>query len=251
MSARLLKNGPQSRQTVLAPFIFPARVMTNSPDHISLNRAVGKQAVVQANDSLQTGEVTAPIEDAESETEEILVAARAEANRLIAEAQSGMAQLEREASERGEQEARARMTDELNAAVADLRDQLAHSLTELEQLYSLMATRTEHDLVKLALEVARKVIHREVTIDPEISLTLVRVAIARLHPRASATVRLHPEDFSYVDARLETSAAGCRIEIIADTTVGRGGCIVQSEHGDIDARIEQQFATIERGFFEG
>jgi len=76
------------------------------------------------------------------------------------------------------------------------------------------------------------------------------VALSRLHSRAYAKVRLHPEDYQYLTAHRQRLRADSSIELVEDSSVSLGGCIVQTEMGDIDARIEQQFAEIERGFLE-
>ena len=133
-------------------------------------------------------------------------------------------------------------------AVADLRGQLTASLNELASLKVDMAARAEKDLVRLALAIAHKVVQREVRVDHEIALTLTRVALARVHSRAGAVVRLHPDDYTYVSAHRAKLNSEAAIEIVEDRNVGPGGCIVQSEMGEIDARIEQQFAEIEQDF---
>ncbi len=189
-------------------------------------------------------------EEVERRTRWLLETAQAEADGLIAQAQTRAAQIESEAYEKGFAEARDKVAEEINTAVEDLRAKLSHTLSELEPLYTLIAARAERDLVKLALEVARKVVQREVTTDSDIVLTLARVALERLHPRAVAKVLLHPEDFEFVTARRHQLSNTSALEFVSDASIGRGGCIIQSEHGDIDARIEQQFASIERGFFQ-
>jgi flagellar assembly protein FliH len=184
---------------------------------------------------------------AEAEAAAAINAARAEAHRVVAQAEAQAAEIERQALERGLREAEAAMNAEVNRAVADLRDQLARSLGELAELRKTLAAEAERELVRLALEIARKVVRREVAVDPDIPLTLARVALARVH-RAAAAVRLHPDDFEYVTSRREELRPGGMIEIVADPAVGRGGCVVVSERGDIDARLDEQFANIERGF---
>jgi flagellar biosynthesis/type III secretory pathway protein FliH len=212
MSARLLKAGPQLG-LAFAPFTIPAKA------------APGESApAIEPEAPLILEESGEKRVEPETQAHAILDAAQTAAARLLSEAQTRVAQIEQEAYEKGLAEARARMNEEISDAVADLRSQFAHTLTELE--------------------------HREVTTDPDIVLSLARVALERLHPRAVATVLLHPEDFEYVKARRQALTSNSTIEIVADKAVGRGGCVIQSEHGDIDARIEQQFASIERGFFE-
>lgn len=238
MSARLLKVGPQLG-VAFAPFTIPS----------SFEAGEAERARMGTRGHESTEETSAP-QNIEQQAQSILDAAQAEAERLLTEAQTRIPQIEQEAYEKGLAQARAKIGEEIAAAASDLREQLAHTLTELEPLYALIASRAERDLVKLALGIARKVVQREVTTDSDIVLSLARVALERLHPRAVATVLLHPDDFEYVKAHRQAMSSNSAVEIVADTAVGRGGCVIQSEHGDIDARIEQQFASIERGFFE-
>lgn len=233
MSARLLKVGPQLG-IAFAPFTIPS----------------SRESVEMGAGGLEIGEEGGAPQNIEQQAQSVLEAAQTEAARLLAEAQTRIPQIEQEACEKGLAAARAKISEEIAAAASDLREQLAHTLTELGPLYALIASRAERDLVRLALEIARKVVQREVNTDSDIVLSLARVALERLHPRAVATVLLHPDDFEYVQAHRQAMSSNNAIEIVADTAVGRGGCVIQSEHGDIDARIEQQFASIERGFFE-
>jgi flagellar assembly protein FliH len=121
----------------------------------------------------------------------------------------------------------------------------------VSNLRAEVALRAERDLIRLAVEIAKKIIHREVTVDGEIALTLARVALSRVHNRAVATVRLHPDDHAYISTRVARLEGHGSLELVADASIGRGGCLVQAEMGDVDARIEQQFAEIERSFFGG
>jgi flagellar biosynthesis/type III secretory pathway protein FliH len=223
-----------------APFSIPPQPGT----------PVVAEAEAQSAEAPTVESVASLAADPEEQAQSVLEAAQREAARLLTEAQAQAAQIEQEAHEKGLAAARAQADEEVQTASADLRGQFTRSLTELESLYTVITSRAERDLVKLALGIARKVVHREVTTDPDIVVTLARVALERLHPRAVATVLLHPDDFEYVNAQRQTLSSTGAVEIVADRAVGRGGCIVQSEHGDIDARIEQQFASLERGFFE-
>jgi flagellar assembly protein FliH len=181
-------------------------------------------------------------------THELLQTARAEAQRIVADAQARAAEIERAARERGRAEAHALAQAELNQAAEDLRARLSDSLSELAGLRAQMVARTEQDMVRLALEIAKKIVRREVKVDHEVALTLARVALTRINSRASATIRLHPDDYDYVREHRERLDTDSALEIVEDRSIGVGGCIVQSELGEIDARIEQQFAEIEKDF---
>ena len=173
---------------------------------------------------------------------------RAEAERLIAEAQARAGQIEREARERGLAEARVLAEAEVERLVEPLRQQLAQTIEETANLRTVIAERAERDLVKLAIEIAKKVVHRQVTMDSEVALTLARVALTRIHNRAQTKIYLHPDDFAYVSNHLDRLSSGSSIELVEDRAISRGGCLIETEMGDIDARIEQQFAELERSF---
>lgn len=187
----------------------------------------------------------------------ILEAARAQADQLVAVARSRAAEIEATAREQalmrgredGLREGRARMQEELAAAVAELRGKMAQSLEDLAILPQLMAEQSESDLVQLAIEIAKKIVHREVTVDREIVLSLVRVALSRINRRSVARIHLNPDEYQFVLNHREKLGTGYALELVEDPTIDPGGCVVETDFGDIDARISQQFAEIERGFF--
>jgi flagellar assembly protein FliH len=70
---------------------------------------------------------------------------------------------------------------------------LSDTLAELTTLRATMIRQTESQIVELALAVARRVVHREVTLDEDLLIAIARVALDRLGESAQVTVRLHPE----------------------------------------------------------
>ncbi|MEJ7617225.1 MAG: FliH/SctL family protein [Pyrinomonadaceae bacterium] len=169
------------------------------------------------------------------------------AEQIVAQALAQAEAIERAAEERGLAALAATVAAETAQAVEPLRQKLTETLDELMRLRAAIALRAERDLVRLSLEIAKKIVRREVTIDHEIALTLARVALARIHNRAVATVHLHPEDYSFVALHRDKFDGNCSIELAEDRSIERGGCLVSTEMGDIDARIENQFAEIESG----
>lgn len=174
--------------------------------------------------------------------------AQAEAAHMLSEAAARVGEIERQARENAVAEVRAAVAAEAAAEAAALRGQLAETLAEVAELREQMASYAEHEIVQLAVEIAKKIVRREVTVDREIVISLARVALARLHNRALATVRLHPEDYQYLSAHRDKLGSGGTIKLIEDAAISRGGCLIETDFGDVDARIEQQFNEIERGF---
>lgn len=268
MSVKLIKAG---EAPTINPFSPPSMTKTNRPVQFAPTPSVPPPPKHAPGATVATADAEAPASEKEkdrppaapAQAQELLAAAsakadgivrsaRAEAERQIAGAQARVAEIEASARERGLAEAQAvaqaQAQEELQLAVTDLRDQLTATLDELAGLRTQMAAHAEHELVRLAVEIAKKVVQREVRVDREIVMTLARVALGRLHSRANATVRLHPDDYAYVWSHRERLNSEGAVEIVEDRSVGLGGCIVQSELGEIDARIEQQFAEIEHEF---
>ena len=156
--------------------------------------------------------------------------------------------IENEARENSSRLVAAEVEKEITRTVDPWHEQLSDTLEEIGDLRAAITTRAERELVRLAIEIAKKVVHREVTIDNEIVMTLARIGISRMHNRVAATIHLHPDDFAYVTTHRDSLDAGHALELVEDRSIGRGGCLVQTEMGDVDTRIEQQFAEIERAF---
>ena len=123
---------------------------------------------------------------------------------------------------------------------------LSETLTELTSLRASMIRQTEGQIVELALAVARRIVHREVTLDRNLLIAIVRVALDRLGESAHVTVRLHPEEFEATSAARVAEFAGSDITFVPDARVGRGGCRVESEMGMLDAGVDAQIQEIAR-----
>ncbi len=109
---------------------------------------------------------------------------------LLAEHQARLAALEREAFTKGyAQGERAGLEAGGKRAEAMLR-RIGQTIEELSGLRQTLIHETEREMVQLALTLARRVVHREVTLDPELAAALAHVALERLGTNTPATVRL-------------------------------------------------------------
>jgi flagellar assembly protein FliH len=172
------------------------------------------------------------------------------AEQIIAAARAKAAGIEQQAVENGRALIQAEVQAEVASLIGPWQEQLTNTLAELDDLRAGITAQAERDLVRLALEIARKVVHREVSIDKEIVMTLARIGLTRGHSRTPATIHLHPDDFAYVNLHRERLVSGQTLELVEDRSIMRGGCLVRTEMGDVDARIDQQFIEIERAFLE-
>jgi flagellar biosynthesis/type III secretory pathway protein FliH len=139
----------------------------------------------------------------------------------------------------------------------DALRELAPTAVALKQMLDALQSQT-HDVTmavdkfstRLAVRIAAKVIEREVT-DPQTVAGMISVALAQAPLTGNVTIRLHPLDVAiisnFVGKVLPNNVAIPREAVlVSDPTVKRGGCIVDSGVGRLDARIETQLAAIER-----
>lgn len=122
---------------------------------------------------------------------------------------------------------------------------LKQTIGELQALRAEMIHKTERQVVQLAIAMAKRIVHREISLDPELLSAMARVALDRLGDAASATIRLHPDDYAATagvnsDARTDSSV----VRVVADPVVRRGGCLVQSEFGLIDVSADAQIQEL-------
>lgn len=183
--------------------------------------------------------------------EEILQNARDEAAQIVAEAEEQSAIMAEAARDRLTSEIRSELEAEMNLKVNEIREDFAATIQQVSSLSGEIIAQSETEMVELALEIAKKIVGREVTIDREVALTLVKIALAKLHNRTFAKVLLNPEDFAYIQSHLEKADFHGSIELVEDRSISLGGCLIQTETGEIDARIESQFDEIAYGLLKG
>ena len=123
---------------------------------------------------------------------------------------------------------------------------LTQTIEELTTLRAQMIHQTERQMVQLALAVARRIVHREVSIDQDLLIAMARVALDRLGESAKVIVRLHPEEFEATAGARAAQWTTSAVEVVADARVGRGGCRVESEFGMMDAGVEAQIQEVAR-----
>jgi flagellar assembly protein FliH len=119
---------------------------------------------------------------------------------------------------------------------------LTQTLEELGALREQMIHKTERQVVQLAIAIAARILHREVEADQELLVAMARVALDRLGDRSAATIRLNPQDFAA--AGVDRLVGHAAVQIVADPTVNRGGCRVESDFGLIDVSVAAQLAEI-------
>ena len=169
---------------------------------------------------------------------------------LSIQQQERLAALEREAFTKGyAQGERAGLEAGGKRAEAMLR-RVAQTLEDLGSLRRTLMQQSERQMVQLALTLARRVVHREISLDPELIAAMAHVAIKKLGISNPSTIRLHPDDYTVV-ARDGDRWSGSNVTVVPDPAIARGGCMVESDFGNIDGSLDRQFDEMARALLGG
>ena len=136
------------------------------------------------------------------------------------------------------------------APVAATLRRLGDTIAELAATRTETIRRAEADTVRLALEIARRVLHRELSMDTSALEALIHAALEKLQNQEVYRVRVHPSQEKVVKACLEQSGRGQSITVISDPVQREGGAVFEIGRGSLDASVETQLAEIERGLID-
>jgi flagellar assembly protein FliH len=110
---------------------------------------------------------------------------------------------------------------------------------------------TEHEVVKLALAVAARILRREAQMDPLFLSGAVRVALGQLSKSSKVWLRVPRADLALWSEEIKYAPSlAVRPEVLAGEDMQTGECTVETEVGTIDLGLRAQLSEIERGFFD-
>jgi type III secretion system HrpE/YscL family protein len=151
---------------------------------------------------------------------------------------------------RAEALAEASRDDALARARVEARAELAAQLLELAAEREKQLDALEPQVVELALLAARRIIGDELTVLPSRIADMVAPLLARVRRARQVTLRVHPADLEELHgclaplrARSELSGS---LALESDPALGRGDCVVISDAGVLDARIDTQLQALAR-----
>lgn len=160
---------------------------------------------------------------------------KVEAERILAEAQKEAERLRTQAFAEGRERGLAAVTELLVAARASA---------------ARAQRNVESDLRSLAVHIAERILERELGINPETVVDIAAAALRQAGTPRDVLLRVHPDDLKALERGrprlLERCARAQSVQFRADATLGRGGCIVETELGTVDARLPVQLDAIER-----
>lgn len=151
-------------------------------------------------------------------------------------------QIRREGQEEGYRFGRA----DVQRLLPSTLENITTTLAELEQVRQRLREEAFRELVRLAITVAERVIHRETVIDSGAMAGLVKAALSKLQSREVIRVRMHPALESTVSNTLKECGAPANLVLMVDSNLNSGDLLFETSHGVLDASVSTQFRELER-----
>ena len=209
-----------------------------------------------------------------AQREMILSEARLEAERLMMEAMTRSAETMAQAEQAQAatmlelEKEKARILEELRAQAyedgynegkaageAEAAQYVSEALQKLNEIAVAFPTavkQNEEKLVTLALEIAKKVIQDEIALQPEVVQRTVEMALKRVSDLEQVVVKVNPLDLDLILPKQETFKALVpdvqNFSVEGSHTIQRGGCVIETNSGSINATINAQLSIVEELF---
>jgi flagellar assembly protein FliH len=208
--------------------------------------------VLQAADIDMDGaraEAARLIDDATADAERLLSDARERALQLVDDAQSGVDELHAAAKAEGFERG---VSDGRTAAQAEM-DEMLETMRGLVEMARLerhkIIQAAEPEIVRIAVAVCERILNAHLALEPAAVVEMVRAAISRVVTRETVTVRVNPADLEIMRENREGLMAMNDIDnmrLIEDQRVDRGGVVIDTDAGTIDAKISTQLREARR-----
>ncbi|MBO9666252.1 MAG: flagellar assembly protein [Bdellovibrio sp.] len=153
-----------------------------------------------------------------------------------------------EAYNLGLEEGRKEAFEKVSAEIAERMQGLDELLLGVKELKSEMASFNESHLIKLAFHMAGRLAKAELETNNEAMVQILRDAVGLAQDEENITVHVSQDQFEFLETlKKETGrdfefAKKIRFEPSAD--IKAGGCIVETNYGEVDARIEQRMEQL-------
>lgn len=226
----------------MQPLEIPAQTRLLKANDI---RGLGSKVAFNLEDLRHTGD--AYVESIRKQVREMLELAESQVESIRKQAHDrGFEQGQRQGLEKASELIEQRAKELADKAV---RENLATTLPAMQSAVSALVverdrwlTEWESTAVRLAAAIAHRLINRHLELDPNGSKEMLRNALQLAAGSPQIRLRLHPEDavrLGEYGADVVRAMASCgQAQVIPDASLSRGGCIIDTQHGTIDAQIE-------------
>jgi flagellar assembly protein FliH len=139
---------------------------------------------------------------------------------------------------------------ELQQRLSEDRERMRKTCHDFERERTRYFAEVETQVVKLALAIAARVLHREARMDPLLLTAAVRVALEKVENESGTRLRVPLAELTMWQAEFERPEHASTLRVVGDEAMALGECVLETSVGTLDLGIEAQLGEIERGFYD-
>ena len=240
--------------------MFKAHWEEEKEKMISSAKTEAENIVKEAQDAAfaevkrKTDEAQVIKEQADEEAERILADARIKAGEIENEIRQSLAAERKEALDKGRGEGREAGYAEGKAEVDRLIGRTQVVLERAQAKRGEILSETEKQIVDLVLLIARKVIKVLSENQRNVIISNVVQALRKVRAKGNVIIRVNMADLQLATEHkqefIQQMEGVKSIQVVEDSSVDSGGCIIETDFGEIDARISSQLAELESKILE-
>ncbi|MDR0636783.1 MAG: flagellar assembly protein FliH [Treponema sp.] len=202
----------------------------------------------------RTNEAQALKQAAKDEAEKIIAEAAQKAKETQEAAQISALNRQKEAEKRGFLEGHEAGFNEGKAEVERLIERTQVVLERAQDKRAEILAEAEHQLIDLALLISRKVVKILSENQKDVLVANVSEALKKVKAKGEVIIRVNMADIKLTTEHtrdfIQLLEGANTIQVQEDTSVDAGGCIIETDFGEIDARISSQMAELEAKILE-
>jgi flagellar assembly protein FliH len=194
-------------------------------------------------------EVIAPVKS-EVETAGMEVRLKAEMAALDVQSEAQISSRIDAARSEARAEARREWEQELEERIAAEREGVLRSCEQFGRERARYFAGVEVEVVRLALAIAARVLHREAKLDPLLLSAAVRVALEKVAEDSATVLRVPAVEAELWRGVFSAQAFESSVQVVGDERLGAGECVLDTNVGKVELGVSAQLSEIERGFFD-
>lgn len=138
--------------------------------------------------------------------------------------------------------------DEARQEAEKIRNEARRVLKQAEETRRQKLEHLKDEILALAVEMAEKIVTRELETRPDAVLSIAEEAILLAGSREQVVLWVNPAEMEICQARRDRLAAllppRAELQIMTDETIEPGGCVVENEYGRVDARLSARWRNL-------
>lgn len=189
----------------------------------------------------------------QEETAKMLSLAKAQAEEIISQAQNEVNLLQEKYRQQGFEEGKAQGLQQAELEAKSYLEQAKLALESGQREKERIIQDTEKDIILLSLDIAKKIINKEIELGYDVIEHIAKEAIKKATHRERVIIRVNAQDLDSIEKErmgLREKSASQDLIILADPTVEPGGCVLETDLGTVDARIDTQFKQIKESLMK-